>query len=131
MIQAATRGHALEDVLYQFALAHPRPDADAVEAYARDYPQFARDLTELALGQSSPVHRDESAEPLALGDEPRILGHGAGHACGASGWGAWGSTRRAAMPCCACCSIWARITASRFCYRLTCWAMWSEFAKRS
>jgi hypothetical protein len=49
MIQAATRGHALEDVLYQFTLAHPRPDADAVEAYARDYPQYARDLTELAI----------------------------------------------------------------------------------
>lgn len=49
MIQAATRGHALEDVLYQFTLAHPRPDAEAVEAYARDYPQFARDLTELAI----------------------------------------------------------------------------------
>ncbi|HEY1929864.1 MAG TPA: hypothetical protein VGG92_20530 [Caulobacteraceae bacterium] len=49
MIQVATRGHALEDVLYQFTLAHPRPDADAVEAYARAYPQYARDLTELAI----------------------------------------------------------------------------------
>jgi hypothetical protein len=49
MIQAATRGHALEDVLYQFTLAHPRPDADALEAYARDYPQYARELTELAI----------------------------------------------------------------------------------
>lgn len=49
MIQVATRGHALEDVLYQFTLAHPHPDADAVEAYARDYPQYARDLTELAI----------------------------------------------------------------------------------
>ncbi|QUD90166.1 hypothetical protein [Phenylobacterium montanum] len=49
MIQAATRGHALEDVLYQFTLAHPQPDADDVEAYARDYPQYARELTELAI----------------------------------------------------------------------------------
>jgi len=49
MIQVANRGHALEDVLYQFTLAHPHPDADAVEAYARDYPQYARDLTELAI----------------------------------------------------------------------------------
>jgi hypothetical protein len=49
MIQVANRSHALDDVLYQFTLAHPRPDADAVEDYVRDYPQYARDLTELAI----------------------------------------------------------------------------------
>ncbi len=49
MMQAASRRHALEDVLYQFTLAHPSPDADAVEAYARDYPEYARDLTDLAI----------------------------------------------------------------------------------
>lgn len=65
MTQAATRGHALEDVLYQFTLDYPHPDADAVESYVRDYPQFARDLTELAIDLAIEA-RLSPAEPVTI-----------------------------------------------------------------
>jgi hypothetical protein len=40
---------ALRDVFYEFALAHPHPDAAALDAFTRRYPQHAPDLTEFAI----------------------------------------------------------------------------------
>ncbi|MDO8912184.1 MAG: hypothetical protein Q7U11_07355 [Phenylobacterium sp.] len=39
----------LNDVLYQFAIEHPKPDAADVDAYARIYPHHAAAITEFAI----------------------------------------------------------------------------------
>jgi hypothetical protein len=39
----------LRDVLYEFALAKPAPDAALVDAFVRHYPEYASELTEYAI----------------------------------------------------------------------------------
>jgi hypothetical protein len=62
---------ALRDVFYEFAIAHPRPDAGALETFTRRFPNYAADLTEFAIELALDAMLDlpVSDEPSPLGDD--------------------------------------------------------------
>ena len=55
----------LNEVLYEFALAQPTPDADLLERYVRRYPEHAGALTDLAIGIVLDAARGEDDEEAA------------------------------------------------------------------
>ncbi|HWE99766.1 MAG TPA: hypothetical protein VG248_08225 [Caulobacteraceae bacterium] len=62
---------ALRDVFYEFAREHPRPDAAALDAFTRRYPEYAADLTEFAieLAVDALLDRQAEEEPVANDDD--------------------------------------------------------------
>jgi len=62
---------ALRNIFYEFALAHPYPDAAALDAFTRRYPQHASDLTEFAieLAIDAMLERQASVQPVGEDDE--------------------------------------------------------------
>lgn len=76
MTQAIARQHTLEDVLYQFALDYPRPDADALERYTRANPQFAAELTDhaVALLLEPELSSDQGGTDQTDEDDAALLG---------------------------------------------------------
>lgn len=57
------------DVLYEFALAKDRPDADLLEEFIRRYPQHAAELTDFAVSVALELYAESaehSFEPVVL-----------------------------------------------------------------
>jgi hypothetical protein len=65
----------LEEVLYEFSLAKPVPDAELLDQFVRLYPEHAMALTDLAVDivlDSSLGDEEGTEEPLASGVSPAI-----------------------------------------------------------
>ena len=60
---------ALRDVFYEFALAHPTPNAAALDAFAQRYPQYAGDLTEFAIELAVDAILDRQADSKSVVDD--------------------------------------------------------------
>lgn len=66
----------LSDVLYQFAIDHPQPDAAQVDAYVLAYPQHATALTEFAIELAIDalfVNEEEPAADLSDNDVDKAM----------------------------------------------------------
>lgn len=63
MINTILNPHSARDVLYEFALAKDRPDADLLEEFIRRYPQFAEELTDFAVSVALEIYVD-GLEPI-------------------------------------------------------------------
>lgn len=61
-------GAPLRDVLYEFSLAKPIPDADLLDEYVRQFPQYADELVDFAVSLALDAPQDEApthaADPL-------------------------------------------------------------------
>src|ERR1700720_3240146 len=69
------RSTPLEEVLYEFSLAKPVPDADLLDEFVRLYPEHAAALTDLAVDiVLDPSLSDEESTPetLAPGVSPAV-----------------------------------------------------------
>ena len=60
-----TSGAPLRDVLYEFSLAKRIPDADLLDEYVRQFPQYADELVDFAVSLALDVPYDEAAQPVA------------------------------------------------------------------
>lgn len=65
MTDTITLDTSSRDVLYEFALAKDRPDADLLEELIRRYPQYAEELTDFAVAVALELYADV-AEPVVL-----------------------------------------------------------------
>ena len=66
MIQTLKTSNApLRDVLYEFSLAKPIPDADLLDEYVREFPQYAGELVDFAVSLALDVPQDEAPQPVA------------------------------------------------------------------
>lgn len=54
-----------DEVLYAFAVAHPIPDPEALDAFTKLYPEHAEALTQLAVELMLEAPSDDAAEPAA------------------------------------------------------------------
>jgi len=65
----------LSDVLYEFSLAQPTPDAELLDQFVRQYPEYAAALTDLAIGIVLDMARgddDEAAGASAPMTSPAV-----------------------------------------------------------
>lgn len=66
MIQTLKTSSApLRDVLYEFSLAKRIPDADLLDDYVRQFPQYADELVDFAVSLALDAPHDEAAKPVA------------------------------------------------------------------
>lgn len=66
MIQTLKASDApLRDVLYEFSLAKLIPDADLLDEYVREFPQYADELVDFAVSLALDAPQDEAPQPVA------------------------------------------------------------------
>lgn len=66
MIQTLkTSGAPLRDVLYEFSLAKRAPDAELLDEYVRQFPQYANELVDFAVSLVLDAPQDEACQPVA------------------------------------------------------------------
>lgn len=71
MIQTLkTSGAPLRDVLYEFSLTKRIPDADLLDEYVRQFPQYADELVEFAVSLALDAPHDEA--PQTVADPQRV-----------------------------------------------------------
>lgn len=70
------QGVSLDDVLFEFAVAQDRPDAELLSDFVRRFPQFAKELTDFsvafALETCRGVPEDPESQPLSPEDNAAI-----------------------------------------------------------
>lgn len=66
MIQTLKTNDApLRDVLYEFSVAKLIPDADLLDEYVREFPQYAEELVDFAVSLALDASQDEAPQPVA------------------------------------------------------------------
>lgn len=60
-----TSGAPLRDVLYEFSLAKPIPDAGLLDDYVRQFPQYADELVDFAVSLALDAPQDEAPQSMA------------------------------------------------------------------
>jgi hypothetical protein len=66
MIQTLkTSGASLRDVLFDFSLAKSIPNADLLDEYVRQFPQYADELVDFAVALALDAPQDDEPEPVA------------------------------------------------------------------
>lgn len=66
MIQILKTSDApLRDVLYEFSLAKLIPDADLLDEYVREFPQYADELVDFAVSVALAASQDDAPQPVA------------------------------------------------------------------